>query len=212
MDPLRCRYKRFAASGCGTHIEQRQMSPEQLTPQLLDAIAILLGCGHSVTLTPPGLLANGGGAAPRPRDPELDFLLPEYRERFAPQVSENTLRDWCADGYFPDTGAGETAVPGAYKDILNRWRITREGIAERQRLDRMAGLKRKRGEAADRSGVPSTGEVLEPAPGATAEALGSLHGVQNGGSVPTPPAVAKKCRKTAPKTVPSDPSWRAWDK
>lgn len=109
------------------------MNPAQMSPDdYREAIAAMMQAFVSAFM---------GGAADRPpADPELDYTVPEYRLRFAPDVSENTIRDWCAKGIVPQTRKDGEFVPGAYKDSLGRWRITREGIAERQRRDRIAGV------------------------------------------------------------------------
>jgi hypothetical protein len=76
-----------------------------------------------------------------------DLTVPQYREQFEPDLSDSRIRELCAARAFPDTTSEDgQVVPGAYKDSSGAWRITREGIVARQRLEREAGL-RKRAEA-----------------------------------------------------------------
>jgi hypothetical protein len=73
-----------------------------------------------------------------------DLTVPQYREQFEPDLSDSRIRELCAGKAFPDTATEDgRVVPGAYKDSSGGWRITREGIVARQRLEREEGLRRR---------------------------------------------------------------------
>jgi len=107
-----------------------------------------------------------GDSSPAQPTYTADFTVPQYRERFEPDLSDSRIRELCAAKAFPDTTAEDAqVVPGAYKDSAGNWRITREGIVARQRLEREEGL-RRRGEAEEEKVSKAEAEVAER--GATA--------------------------------------------
>jgi hypothetical protein len=77
-----------------------------------------------------------------------DLTVAQYKAQVEPELSESRIRELCADGTFPDVEADNETVPGAYKDSRGDWRITPEGIAERQRQERARGVKMRRGPGA----------------------------------------------------------------
>ena len=126
-----------------------------------------------VLIVPPGnagqLFGNPTTATPRE---ERDLSIAQYKAQVEPDLSESRIRELCAEGVFPDTTdeAGEV-VPGAYKDSAKEWRITREGIAARQKKEREEGLRRRAEEKAAKA-ARAEGDAREP----------QTHGVKNGRS------------------------------
>lgn len=124
--------------------------------QLQAALAGGIHAGNVVVMILPAEVVGAMfGSHPERRsgqpDPERDFTVAQYLRQYEPGLSENRIREQCGEGYFPVTLAEDgTEVPGAYLDSHGHWRITREGIAERQRRDRQAGLEQTRKRGADR--------------------------------------------------------------
>lgn len=88
-----------------------------------------------------------GDSAPAQPTYAADLTVPQYREKFEPDLSDSRIRELCAAKAFPDTTAEDgQVVPGAYKDSAGNWRITQEGIVARRAYEREQGL-RKRAEA-----------------------------------------------------------------
>ena len=147
-------------------------------------------------------------------DPERDFTVAEYQRRYEPELSANRIREQCGEGYFPATVAeGGTEVPGAYLDSRGQWRITREGIAERQRRDRQAGVEKARKTGADPDEV-----VASAPPGAhgdqrvSEEAAGS-RAAEAGVPAPGAEVQARKSgRRTAASQRAGEKSVRGWRK
>jgi hypothetical protein len=99
----------------------------------------------------PAVFGSRVGSPSSGPDPERDFTVAEYRRRYEPELSASRIREQCGEGFFPTSLADDgTEVPGAYRDSRGQWRITREGIAERQRRDRQASLEQARGRYSDR--------------------------------------------------------------
>lgn len=72
-----------------------------------------------------------------PFTPDID--LETYIAKYEPDLSVSTVRQRCADGWFPDTVLPDgNVVPGAYRNRNGHWRVTLAGITEAQRLDREA--------------------------------------------------------------------------
>lgn len=102
-----------------------------------------------------------------------DLSIEEYKARHEPDLSVSRIRELCVAGTFPDTTDEQGDVtPGAYKNAKGEWRITLAGIVERQRHERVDGMRRRdreaeerraRREAEDAADHPSdTGEAAPP--------------------------------------------------
>lgn len=80
-----------------------------------------------------------------------DLSIEEYKARHEPDLSVSRIRELCSEGAFPDTTDEDHAVtPGAYKNAKGEWRITLAGIVERQRQERIDGMRRRDREAEER--------------------------------------------------------------
>ncbi len=78
-------------------------------------------------------------AAPMQTEFQPDIDLETYIAKYEPTVSLSTVRQRCADGWFPDTFQQDgNLVPGAYRNRNGHWRVTVAGIMAAQRLDREA--------------------------------------------------------------------------
>ena len=186
--------------------------------QLQAALAGGIDTGNVVVVILPAEAVGAVfGSRPESRagapDPERDFTVAEYQRRYEPELSANRIREQCGEGYFPATIAEDgTEVPGAYLDSRRQWRITREGIAERQRRDRQAGMEQARGRGDDRdAAVASAHPAVHGDQRASEEAAGSRTAEA---PVPAPGAegqARKSGRRTAaPQRV--EKSVRSWRK
>lgn len=114
------------------------------TLQIRTLIQSGMNAGNVVVLVVPAehaqaLFSTAPAGPPSIPDFTPDLDLDTYIEKYEPGISVSTVRQRCADGWFPDTTLPDgTTVPGAYLNRNRQWRITLAGVREAQRLDREA--------------------------------------------------------------------------
>jgi hypothetical protein len=183
-------------------MQGEQCDRSELLDQLRKVAEGLAGGGGAVIIVVPGTPGNVPRAGP-PDEPRegfrQDLMIGQYIERFDPHISESRVAEWCRDGEFPDTvDARGNLVPGAYRHG-RPWRITMEGIEERQRRARAVGLA-GRGPVHAAPDVAGAGDVQEEA---VAKGLaGGAQSVSPGAAIPASPPPCRRAAAAAPSAPP----------
>jgi hypothetical protein len=126
--------------------------PYHLSDDALAALRAVFG-GEALVfvVVPQGAPGTSVAESSSPTSFAPDLSIEDYRARHEPDLSLSRIRELCVAGAFPDTTDGQdTVTPGAYKNAKGEWRITQAGIVERQRQERLDGMRRRDREAEER--------------------------------------------------------------
>lgn len=121
-----------------------------MSEDVLEAVRAALRDGESLVLVvvPSGRFRDLVPEALPDDSFSPDLSIEQYKAKHEPDLSLGRIRELCALGAFPDTrDEAGVITPGAYKTTGGEWRITLSGIIERQRQERLDGLRRRDREA-----------------------------------------------------------------